>query len=302
MKMKTGQKGQILPFYFICILVICMFWFTLVNVAKLLKDRIMVQNAADNAVVSIAIMRARALNQLGFINALLGIPVVGLGLSSGGITHVWWISDFKGKLGVPDFKKAKDAKKCIENIIRYQRTIRKTYGGGTAYLVGRKIAKSQEIAANGRKTGADSIFIKSGLSLRLKPNKGDIFYWGTSYIPTPKGPIPIPVPPISSYYRKRDTERWLEQDEDNFYKQKTTLVAVKQAGSSPGYPLGGKVLGFNKWFDVNAIASAGVYNTKGPMFPEKDEERFLSIILEYKDAKDGGWEAHLVPVGASYEH
>lgn len=48
------------------ILVIC--WAMIVNVSKLIKDRMMMQNAADNAALSIAVYKARVLNRVGKLN------------------------------------------------------------------------------------------------------------------------------------------------------------------------------------------------------------------------------------------
>lgn len=57
-----------MPFGLMLIMVMLMFTFTVINAGKLVKERILLQNAADNAALSIAIMRARAYNRLGFLN------------------------------------------------------------------------------------------------------------------------------------------------------------------------------------------------------------------------------------------
>jgi len=44
----------------------------MVNTAKLLHDRMIVQNAADNAALSVAAYKARVLNELGYTNFLIG--------------------------------------------------------------------------------------------------------------------------------------------------------------------------------------------------------------------------------------
>ena len=66
------QSGQALPFFVLCMVMLCLFWFMMINLGKLVKDRMMMQNAADNAALTASILKARALNQLGLINRTLG--------------------------------------------------------------------------------------------------------------------------------------------------------------------------------------------------------------------------------------
>ena len=124
---------------------------------------------------------------------------------------------------------------------------------------------------------------------------------------TPEGPVIVPIPPIPGIMGppvEPDADRWLEQDEDNFHKQRVRIIAYKNAGSgsNTGYPVGRKLLGIKNWFRIETIAAAAAYNTKGPMFPEEDDTTFMAPSLKYMKAMSGGWEAHLVPVGSIYNH
>ncbi|MFC1501665.1 Tad domain-containing protein [Elusimicrobiota bacterium] len=65
------SRGQTLPYMLAMMLVLIICWSMLVNIAKFLNDRMMMQNAADNAALSVAVYKARVLNELGRLNYLL---------------------------------------------------------------------------------------------------------------------------------------------------------------------------------------------------------------------------------------
>ncbi|OGS23302.1 MAG: hypothetical protein A2252_09480 [Elusimicrobia bacterium RIFOXYA2_FULL_39_19] len=307
---KLKEEGQILPLLIMSTFILCMFLIVLINLGKLIKDRMVMQNAADNAAVSSAIMRARALNVLGTSNALLGLPGFNSGMGLGAnvpdnISHVWVPCPGHGPLSWCD-DKAVLAKNYIDGIVALQNSIRSTYGGGTNSIVAEKIAQRQELNSKGESTGADSIFPMSTYSLNLERNKGDIWYYGSFNIHCP--PFvevgPIAVPPQIRGILARKSNRWLEQG-DNFNKQKFTVIATKNedSASNKGYPIGGKLFNVNKWFKTRAIASAGAYNNKGATFPTKDDSKWpLAALIKYVEAIDGCWEAHLVPVGSPSQH
>ncbi|MBQ3835320.1 MAG: hypothetical protein II816_07400, partial [Elusimicrobia bacterium] len=66
-----NNKGQILPYTLIMSLILIMSWAMMVNVAKIIRERMILQNKVDNAVVSIAALQARTLNFLGTTNNLM---------------------------------------------------------------------------------------------------------------------------------------------------------------------------------------------------------------------------------------
>jgi len=310
---RINNSGQLIPLLFIFILIFCLFWFTLLNVGKLMKDKIMMQNAADNSALTCSVLRARALNQLGLLNAILGLPafgvyVPGLGFTIGKTSYVWWVEPPHKKIGKHTYKdKVKLARKAIKNLILLQDSIIKTYGGGTTYLYSRKIAKRQEIDSSNNETGADEIIPLTSFSLHLKRNSGDIIYLYTTEIYIPPTPItpeiwlwPIPYP----YEIERKSKRWLQQDSKNFHKQMTKIIAYKRVDSlsNTGYPVGSGLLGLKKWPDIKTIASSCVYNKKGAMFPEENKNSFMIAFLEYIKAMSGGWYAQLVPVRKQFKH
>lgn len=301
------EKGQIIVFVVLSILSLAMFWMMLINIAKMVKDRIMLQNAADSAAQTIACIRARALNMIGSLNALLGIPsgappplLPALGIPE----FVWWVCP-EQHFWVPCDHFAKPAKAYVDKIIKSQEDINKAYGGGWAFIQATGVARRQEINRKGEPCGADKIIPLDSLSLRLHRNKGDVWYWGTIWVATPDYTGPLPVPPQVKGILVRNGKRWYEQD-DKFHKKKLRIVAHKDSNSlsNRGYPIGKIFFGIKKMPGISAIAAARPYNAIGPMFPKKGQkfglaatEEFLPFFLKQK-----GWDAQLVPVGAPYQH
>ncbi len=81
-----SDRGQILPMAMVMTLLLALFWVMLLNVGKLITDRVQMQIAADTAVQSACAIRARALNSVGLMNAWLGIP----GFAIGAPHLAWW--------------------------------------------------------------------------------------------------------------------------------------------------------------------------------------------------------------------
>jgi len=299
------EKGQILPFAALTLLALVMFWMTVVNVGKMVRDRIMLQNAADAAAQSAACVKARVLNSIGSINALLGIPVQSLG----GIS----LESLVELIGAPEI-----ISDIIARILRLLRipevivwwpylgtdlpyryvnsliTLQEFYdymGGVGAYTIANSVAKEN---------GADYIIPTSrdifSLDGVLERNKGLIVYCDTVEI----WGIPIPIPTKW----QRSAKRWLElrEDEDEIHNAlKVTVVAVKNPERG-FFPLGKGLLGIDEMPAIYAIASARPYNTRGPMFPSHGQRRGLPALTAYFSARSGGYDAHLIPVGSRYQH
>jgi hypothetical protein len=292
-----------MPFYAAGMAALCLFWLALVNLAKVVCDRIQTQVAADNAALTTANMRARALNFTGALNGFLGMPgfiltLPGLGLTAGEKSLVWWVEPPHRALGFHTYSNSANAAKgAVKAIVTLQKAILTTYGGGTAFLA------AQEAS---RLNGADGIVPLDSFSLRLKRNKGEIWYFKTSELYIPPTPItpeifvwPIPYP-IDT---ERGADRWLER-KDDFYNQRMRLIAFKEGGKarSDGYPVGGRIFGISGWPDVRCIAAAAAYNAKGAMFPAGGSTAAFAALNEYLKARGGGWESHLVPVGRPFMH
>jgi hypothetical protein len=103
-----SNRGQILPLALVSVLLLALLWVMLLNVGKLIKDRIQMQIAADTAVQTACAYRARGLNIIGVLNSWLGVPVFGIGTP---LTS-WWAAPGHEmdqdvvKQSVSDLKKA----------------------------------------------------------------------------------------------------------------------------------------------------------------------------------------------------
>lgn len=349
----SRSRGQAMPYFFMMMVVLVLCWAMIVNISKLLKDRMMMQNAADNAALSVAVYKARLLNKLGELNFLIGCALYGteFGVTNyhnfgvgGGVYGVcsgvgapilpMVMVDNQQKIacigdmvltGIPKCAsgtgngsgEASQTVSAIRNLVKGMVTVQDSLRlpfPGLAVIYANKIAKRQELNANGDECGADLVAVTSGLSLGLERNENGIKYFKTkaTYISIP--PIPIVLPPGLHVHiwnaedYAEEQKSWLYADKDKFYKDcKITVVATKygDSDSNKGYPLIGNWFGIN-WPMIMTTASAGVYNTEGIMFPEETKgspsDKISPVIKEYRKAEKGGWDAHLVPVGGGLKH
>jgi hypothetical protein len=327
-------KGQVIVFIVLSLIPLTLFWITIINIGQLVKDRIILQNAADCAAQTIACIRARALNIIGAENAALGVLLT--------IPEFcfWPQTDCNSGFhwGTCDAL-AKTYEQTVRGIIISQEGINSAYGGGWSYLEAGKTAKN---------VGADGLYpfdaMTDKFSLKLERNKGDIWYWksfncgATVYGHYHLGPLPDPM----TITKRTDTNRWYQQSKD-FYKKKMRIVAYKKYGKKSWFPLAHKLLGINRP-EIMAIAASRPYNKNGPMFPVKTEY-WVNIKLKTKEievfgkkiggvpdgagvdfggkgglcateawndgigglsalaeGKPGGWDAQLVPVGQPFQH
>ncbi|MDO9513648.1 MAG: Tad domain-containing protein [Elusimicrobiota bacterium] len=65
------ESGQAMPFFVLCMIMLLLFWMTIINVGKLVKDRMVMQNSVDNAAISLAIHQARVMNMVNKINEMI---------------------------------------------------------------------------------------------------------------------------------------------------------------------------------------------------------------------------------------
>ena len=67
----NNRKGQVLPYMLVMSLILIFSWAMMVNIAKILRDKMILQNYVDNTVISVANLQARTLNLLGATNSLM---------------------------------------------------------------------------------------------------------------------------------------------------------------------------------------------------------------------------------------
>jgi len=227
----NNYRGQALPYFFMMMVVLLLCWMMIINLGRLMYEKMMVQNAADNAALSIAAYRARVLNKLGQINYLIGCALYG---TEAGLTNFYNFAIIGGPYGVcpqvgapilpmrfvDDKQKVacagdmlthfcsgtdmgsngptKNLVSAIRNLVKGMVTvgdsIRLPYPGGSVILA-RDIARKQEINGKGEETGPNTVVPLAGLSLGLKRNQSGIKYYQVKSFCISIPPIPIVLPP-----------------------------------------------------------------------------------------------------------
>jgi hypothetical protein len=105
-----------------------------------------------------------------------------------------------------------------------------------------------------------------------------------------------PAPAPHGFYEKHS---WLYADNETFIKACRVYIAARKSSNGNGYPIMGSWVGI-QWPEIETAAAASVYNKNGPMFPVErkgsQSDSIRQVINAYLDARDGGWEAHLIPI------
>lgn len=210
------------------ILITALLWVSLLNIGKLIKDRIQMQIAADTAVMSANAYRARALNIAGVLNDWLGTPGVGIGTPFSS----WWptpghrmgkdvvkqtINDFKDSFGKAKRYMSGDQREQVTGVLEFLlqgllKMVLLAYDthpkAEPVYALKQKdfiesVIRVQEdyVKSYGggkafekarevaRLQGADDIYTPKGsFTLGLQRNKGPIWYLGTLHLWFVKNP------------------------------------------------------------------------------------------------------------------
>lgn len=264
-----NECGQTLPFMCLVVLALVMFWMMVVNMGVMLRDRIILQNAADCAAQTAACYRARALNMVGNYNAVLGSYLFYEGSEIIPPQGAW--IPYSNAYSTYQFTKMMNG---ISDLVR-------SYGGGWAYL------KANEVAKKSGADGIKSLPIPDMYSLRLKVDKVRIRFWSTIIV---EG-IPVPAPP----WIVKEVYTWYYL-KDKYGPRKNIAIAYKNPQSG-FFPLGKNLFGISEIPEILAISAARPYNAKGSMFPEGKTKWGWRVLYKWCQASYGGWEAHLVPVG-----
>ncbi|MDR2860883.1 MAG: hypothetical protein LBV66_03510 [Elusimicrobiota bacterium] len=67
-----NNSGQTLYYFLVFIMILVISWAMVLNIAKLIRDRMIMQSKADNIALSIAVHKARTMNFVGACNYLIG--------------------------------------------------------------------------------------------------------------------------------------------------------------------------------------------------------------------------------------
>jgi len=286
-------KGQALPYFLMTAMILLLSWAMMINIAKLLRDKMILQNSTDNAVLSVAVLQARTLNLLAAANYLTATilstasyPMVAMfptfsTETVGGSMIPGPFCDYKcaGSSGLKiseNYDGVLRMKKAVNSIQKFQDLLL------TAYFLNYTAVIKKVCAQDNNVIVVPSRFIKNLKSINfnitdpkvllgIKRNtKGITYYKTVNYCIDYKFKHYHMVLPKK--YAK-DKFSWYVQDKD-FYDKKLVALGIKRADakSNRGYPLFSEIVNI-KWPSLYAVSSAGVYNTKGPMFPGVESDR-----------------------------
>lgn len=284
------KKGQVLPYFLILSVILLLSWAMMVNIAKLLRDRMILQNSVDNAVLSVATLQARTLNLLGAGNHLIATilstasyPKIAMfpAFSAdkiGGSMIPGPFCDYKCS-GSSGFKMTESytgvlrMKKTVNKIQKFQDYVIDMYVFNLVRVV-KEISDEDDII-----TVIPSRFAKNFTSLTktitdpeillgIKRNKKGITYYKTiNYCGDFHGKH---YHLLNAKQYTKDKVSWYVQDK-NFYDKKIIAFGVKvsSGNTKKGYPFFAEMIGIN-YPSLYAVSAAGVYNTKGAMFPSAE--------------------------------
>jgi hypothetical protein len=332
-----NRSGQILPIALFEVMIFTVFWLAVLNVGKLIKDRIAIQIAADAAAQSACAIRARGLNAIGLLNSWLGTPVFGIGMPK----EAWWPApvhklDGKTALGKikeiqEDIRRARKAFKAGANRQGVDRILLVVLKGALAMFatvydahppVAPNWAAKQKAfitllrdlqeAYNGAYGGGFAAI----MALRAaRANGADVIYAPLkSYslrLQRNYGPIWY-LSTLHVWYKGKAIaptpffphEEMMEDDPQTrrWYEQGPDFhrksMKIVAYRQAQSYSLFSIP-------EMYAVSAARVYNPRGPMFPRSDQTRGLmggwQALKAYRRASQA-WLSQLIPVGGIYEH
>ncbi|MCR4663461.1 MAG: hypothetical protein K5622_06225 [Endomicrobiaceae bacterium] len=293
----NNRKGQVLPYMLVMSLILILSWAMLINIAKVLRDKMILQNYLDNTVLSVANLQARTLNILGATNNLMATvlstasyPAIAMFPSFstdkvGGSMIPGPFSDYycpKAGLAVNEkYSGVLKMKKIVNTIQQFQDLLLTNYMVQSVLLTEKIPDKDYKVFVVPSRYAKGTNFTSFNITdpkvwLGIKRNTKGITYYKTQNwcIDFKAKHYHIVLP---KQYMK-DKVSWYVQD-DNFYDKKLVAVGIKAPSKEEIYPL------FEKVFNVDmpilyCLGSAGLYNTKGAMFPKKeDTSTGLSYIV-----------------------
>ena len=297
-----NKKGQVLPYMLVMSIILILSWAMMLNIAKVLRDKMILQNTVDNAAISIANLSARTLNLLGQTNYLMATVLSTAGYPES-LTFDTLLNSYIPcipRLYVPSFSTDKVCGSMIPGpLCDYKCHSINTQYKGVKNLrdIVQKIQKFQDLLIANYATQYLLLlksFSKDNMQIVVIPSKfaKDItdFNFGNfslnilnprAYLGIKRNSKKIKYHKTKNYcfdikaahahfvaaeVYKTDEYSWYVQDE-NFYDKK--FVAFGRKSLNKNYPL------FKRVFDIKmpsliAVSAAGLYNVKGSMFPEKE--------------------------------
>lgn len=285
-KFLCNNKGQVLPYFLIMAMVLLISWAMLINIAKVIRERMILQNNLDNAVISVADLQARTLNLLGLTNHLIAtvlstssypmlamfptfsIDTVGGSLIPGPFCDYKCTGGFHTSVQYSGVKKIKQV---INTIQKTQDLIIDTYLANYIYLTSKFtdnnskfIIVPSRFVSNIKNININSFDPKSLLG--IKRNGNGITYYKTLNVCVDFKSKHYHI--VYPQYYEKDKYSWYVQDKD-FYDKKIVGIGINNLTKDEGYPLLPKIFNI-KMPVLYSFSSAALYNSKGPMFCDKE--------------------------------
>jgi len=258
-----------MPYMLLMMVALVISWAMMLNIAKLLTDRMIMQNAADNAAMSVAIYQARVLNLVGRLNYYIGCT-----LGAGVYPYVVQMNEFDQHMvgcltdGLDNGPELNAARYAGANGMRVWTRLASNFE--FALVDGYRLATYSILSgiANKQDFKDNNIKVIWPLPMScsidgLQRNDNQVTYYKTVNwsIPAPCGLIHVVTP---KEYCTENYSWYYIANEGKFANRKITAILSKD--NEDGYPILGKWLGIS-WPSIEVTASASVYNRAGPMFP-----------------------------------
>lgn len=246
-------------YYFaILCLIILISWAMMLNIAKVITQRMELQNKADNVALSIAVDRARTMNIVAAMNYLIGVAFV-LGnwpavVQTPMYDIGWTGAYYRGDMGTTNGNRNADVKRLRSIIVSFQNIQKAAIFGHNEYVMFKAASLVND----------DGLFpvimplgvTAAGLGLKRNTRKAT---FETTYN--------LSILGVHGVYPGGQAatlnETWFISTKD-IYKQKIYVTLIKY--QSGGIWSLAKLFGSTKP-NVYAYSAAAIYNTKGTMFP-----------------------------------
>jgi hypothetical protein len=278
-----NNSGQVLYYFLVLIVMVVISWAIMLNIAQLIRNRMILQNKADNIAVSLATYKARVLNFLGVTNYLIGV-ILSLGMNPEGVQLASYSTNVVG--GFPAtmlpllenplsdlkhstlFNKRNTGVQRIKQIVdilqKLQGMAVKSYSLYYYNIIRDNINKDYNIA----------LFpVKPHANLGLKRNSKGIQYYSTINDACIYLDYATHFHFLSKRKYKRSRYSWLVEGH-KFSEQKIKVILSQKINNKK--PLLARFLGI-RYPRITVYSAAAPYNVSGSMFPKK-EDTFTGAI------------------------
>ncbi|MDR3257042.1 MAG: hypothetical protein LBT18_05330 [Endomicrobium sp.] len=274
---KINNKGQTLYYFLIFVIILVISWAMMLNIARLIRNRMILQNEADNIALSLAAYKARVLNFLGGTNYLIGM-ILSLGMNPRVTQLASYSTDIIG--GFPatmnssyenplsDLKHKIAANKQNGGVQKIKFIVDTLQKMQDVAIKGYAIYYYNILANNSNKDYNILLFpVHPDNNLGLKRNSKGIQYYFTI------NDICIYLDYATHFHfltrskYKKSKYSWFVEGE-KFNEQKVKVVLRQKTDNKS--PLFAKLLKI-QYPQLVVYSAAAPYNVKGSMFPKKED-------------------------------